>query len=106
MTARYPNDPGLRRLLDELRARSPRFVSLWEHARPQERRSSTKTVRHPELGPIELDCDSLHLPDADQRMVVYSAAPDSPAAEALALLRVIGLQRVGPQPGRAAEVSS
>jgi hypothetical protein len=28
----------------------------------------------------------------DQHLVVYSAAPGTPAAEALALLRVIGLQ--------------
>lgn len=47
---------------------------------------------HPEIGRITLDCDVLLLPDADQRLVVYSAAPDTPAAEALALLRVVGVQ--------------
>jgi transcriptional regulator with XRE-family HTH domain len=94
VAARYPDDVGLRRLIDQLRSGSPLFVELWDASRPQERRSSTKTVRHPELGTLVLDCDSLHLPDSDQRMIVYSAPPHSPAADALALLRVIGLQRM------------
>jgi transcriptional regulator with XRE-family HTH domain len=92
--ARYPDDPGLQRLLEELRGRSARFARWWDEARPAERRSSSKTVRHPELGVIELDCDALHLPDTDQRMIVYSAPPNSPAADALALLRVVGLQQL------------
>jgi transcriptional regulator with XRE-family HTH domain len=94
ITARYPDDAGLKRLLDDLRSKSPRFVHLWNEARPAERRASTKTVLHPELGSITLDCDALHLPDTDQRMIVYSAAPNSPAADALALLRVVGLQQL------------
>jgi transcriptional regulator with XRE-family HTH domain len=94
VAARYPDDVGLRRLIDQLRSGSRDFVELWDQSRPQERRSTTKTVRHPELGSIQLDCDALHLPDSDQRMIVYSAPPHSSAADALALLRVIGLQRL------------
>jgi transcriptional regulator with XRE-family HTH domain len=95
VAARYPDDAGLRKLLADLRT-SPRFVELWDEARPAERRSSSKTVLHPELGPLSFDCDSLHLPDSDQRLVVYSAAPGTPGAEALALLRVVGLQSLTP----------
>jgi transcriptional regulator with XRE-family HTH domain len=94
VAARYPEDVGLRRLIDQLRSGSQSFVGLWDQTRPQERRSSTKTIRHPELGIIELDCDSLHMPESDQRMIVYSAPLNSPAADALALLRVIGLQQL------------
>jgi len=94
VAARYPDDIGLRRLIDQLRSGSPPFVELWDQSRPRERRSSTKTIRHPELGLIELDCDALHMPESDQRMIVYSAPPTSPAADALALLRVIGLQQL------------
>jgi transcriptional regulator with XRE-family HTH domain len=90
--ARYPDDPGLRRLVDELRAGSSQFADLWDEGPVAERRSSTKTVDHPQLGQLVLDCDALHLPDVDQRLVVYSAAPSTPEAEALALLRVVGLQ--------------
>jgi transcriptional regulator with XRE-family HTH domain len=95
LSARYPEDPGLSRLLDELMSSSPRFAQLWAEARPAERRSSRKTVRHPEIGEFTLDCDSLQLLDTDQRLIIYSAAPNSPEAEALALLRVVGLQRLG-----------
>jgi transcriptional regulator with XRE-family HTH domain len=90
--ARYPDDPALRRLIDELRAGSPRFARLWDAGAVAERRSSRKTVVHPQLGRLDLDCDALHLPDVDQRLIVYSAAPGTPEAQALALLRVVGLQ--------------
>jgi transcriptional regulator with XRE-family HTH domain len=90
--ARYPDDAGLRRLLEDLRAGSPEFVRLWETAPAGGWRSHTKTVNHPTLGALLLDCDSLHVPDVDQSVVVYSAAPGTPEAEALALLRVVGLQ--------------
>jgi transcriptional regulator with XRE-family HTH domain len=99
VAARYPEDPGLRRLLDTLRAGSPRFCRLWEAARPAERQASTKTVIHPALGAVTLDCDTLHLPDTDQRLVVYSAAAGTPAAGALAMLRTIGLQDLSPVSG-------
>lgn len=98
VAARYPDDPGLRRLLADLRA-NPTFARLWDEGRVEARRSSRKTVQHPELGPITLDCDTLHLPDSDQRMIVYSAAPDTPAAESLALLRVIGSQDMAEERG-------
>jgi transcriptional regulator with XRE-family HTH domain len=95
IAAKYPDDPGLQRLLDELRAGSPRFVALWAEGQVAERRSSRKTIDHPDLGRITLDCDSLQIPETDQRLVVYSAAPGTPEAEALALLRVVGLQTLG-----------
>ncbi|MDN5796055.1 MAG: hypothetical protein L0H79_09940 [Intrasporangium sp.] len=50
--------------------------------------------REGELGPLTLDCDTLHVPEADQRVIVYSAAPGTPEAEALALLRVLGTQQL------------
>lgn len=94
VAARYPDDPGLRRLLAALTAGSERFRRLWAEGRVAARRSSSKTVDHPEIGPITMDCDVLLLPDTDQRLIVYSAAPGTPAAEALALLRVIGTQEL------------
>jgi hypothetical protein len=94
VAGRYPEDPGLRRLLDELQNSSARFAQMWAEARPAERRSSRKSVRHPEVGELTLECDSLQLLDTDQRLIIYSAAAHSPAAEALALLRVIGLQQL------------
>lgn len=89
---RYPDDPDLLRLLEELCRGSERFVRLWEERHVEVRRADRKTFRHPEVGLLTLDCDVLRLPDSDQRLIVYSAAPGSPAAEALDLLRVIGVQ--------------
>jgi transcriptional regulator with XRE-family HTH domain len=91
---RYPHDPGLRRLLDDLHTGSAEFRQLWEHTDAGTWRSNTKTIDHPSLGRLRLECDSLHVPDTDQTLVVYSAAPHTPEAEALALLRVIGTQRL------------
>jgi hypothetical protein len=102
--ARYPTDPGLARLISDLRAGSDRFERLWTLRELDERHGDTKRVRHPELGVLELDCNVLDVHGDDQVLLVYSAAPGSPAAEALALLSVVGLQQVGgpgPQPAAA-----
>lgn len=95
--ARYPDDPGLLTLLTELHAGSERFRRLWADSRPSSWRSMQKTVDHPDLGPLTMDCDTLKLPDTDQSMIVYSAAAGTPAASKLALLRVTGTERMAPQ---------
>ena len=95
-TARYPNDAGLTALVDELRDKSEEFERLWQAGGASTWRSHRKTIEHPTIGPITLDCDSLHVPDSDQALVVYSAAAGSPEADALALLRVIGTQSLAP----------
>jgi hypothetical protein len=92
--ARYPDDPGLAALLRDLRAGSADFASLWETAAAGGWRSHTKTVQHPSLGTLILDCDTLHVPDSDQMVIVYSAGPGTAAAEGLALLRVLGTQEM------------
>lgn len=94
--ARYPGDPGLVRLLADLRAGSPEFAALWEAGPAGGWRSHRKTVLHPRLGPLLLDCDTLLVPDDDQSVVVYSAAPGTPEASALALLAVVGTETFVP----------
>jgi transcriptional regulator with XRE-family HTH domain len=93
--ARYPDDPGLARLLAELRAGSDRFERLWTLRELDERHGDSKQIRHPDLGALDLDCNVLHIQGDDQTLLVYSAAPGSREAEALALLGVVGLQEVG-----------
>lgn len=92
---RYPDDPGLLRLVADLVAGSEEFRTLWERGEVGIIRTMVKTLVHPQVGAIRLDCDSFHVPDADQTLVVYSAAP-GPDAEAIALLRVLGTQEISP----------
>lgn len=92
--ARYPHDPGLADLLAELRAGSAEFRRLWDSEPAGGWRSARKSVEHPALGLITLDCDTLHVPEVDQSVIVYSAPPGSREAESLALLRVVGTQNL------------
>ncbi|WP_442812553.1 MmyB family transcriptional regulator [Streptomyces sp. NBC_01210] len=54
--------------------------------------TDTKTVRHPDVGVLTLDCDVLMVPGSDPRIVAYTAAPGSDASDRLGLLNVIGTQ--------------
>ena len=60
-SGRYPDDARLRRLIDELLEASAEFAALWEEAPVGVRAASRKTIDHPEVGRITLDCDSLHV---------------------------------------------
>jgi transcriptional regulator with XRE-family HTH domain len=91
-TARYPGDPGVGGLVAELLEGSELFARLWSEREVAVQQSNVKTLRHPVVGTIELHCDVLHVPDRDQRVVLYTAAPGTPAHEALKLLRVVGVQ--------------
>ncbi|GAA2796702.1 hypothetical protein GCM10020219_079860 [Nonomuraea dietziae] len=92
--ARYPDDPDLVRLIAELRRGSPRFDELWREGRSSPWRTATKSVSHPSLGTVSLDCDAMLLPDGHQTVLVYSAEPGSPQATVLDMLRVLGLPQV------------
>jgi transcriptional regulator with XRE-family HTH domain len=93
--ARYPSDPAVTGLIAELRDGSPGFARLWERHDVQAAPMLTKTFRHPAVGEITVDCDSLTLSDRDQHLVLYSAPRGSRDAEALALLQVLGPAPVG-----------
>jgi transcriptional regulator with XRE-family HTH domain len=94
--ARYPFDAAVTDLVDELRAGSPEFARLWERHDVQAMPVLTKTFRHPVVGEITVDCDSLALTDRDQHLVLYSAPPGSRDAEALAFLGVDGVSASRP----------
>ncbi|MFF0265482.1 helix-turn-helix transcriptional regulator [Kribbella sp. NPDC004536] len=90
--ARYPADPDLRAMIDDLRSGYPEFARLWDERVVGFHQSERKTIRHPVVGAFDIDCDILAVPGSDLRMVVYTAAPNSEAAEKLRLLSVVGLQ--------------
>lgn len=96
--ARHPDDARLRSTVAELRAVSPRFAALWDERPIAHRHADVKTYAVPGIGRLTLDCERLDVPDDDQMLIVYSAAPGSPDAEKLDLLRVVGLQDMSSRP--------
>jgi len=79
-------------LVDALRAESAEFAALWERHEVARRFEDHKVLIHPELGPIELDCQVLFTEDQSQALLVLTAPPRSEGAEKLALLGVVGTQ--------------
>ncbi|WP_412515782.1 helix-turn-helix transcriptional regulator [Actinomadura madurae] len=92
--SRYPADRALRRLISDLTSGSPRFAELWdaEAPPPLPDPSRHKTIDHPSVGPITLDCDTLFVALDDLRITVYTAEPDTQDADRLSLATVLGLQ--------------
>ncbi|MDX3188053.1 helix-turn-helix transcriptional regulator [Streptomyces sp. MN03-5084-2B] len=88
----YPGDRDLRSLIADLRRHSPRFAELWEAGAVGQHESARKTIDHPDVGSLTLDCDVLSVAGCDLRMMVYTAEPGTDAADRLALLGVIGTQ--------------
>jgi transcriptional regulator with XRE-family HTH domain len=89
---RYPADQRLRRLVSELRAKSDRFAELWESGAVGRHVASRKTIDHPQVGVMTLDCDLLSVAGSDLRIMVYTAEPGTRDADRLALLGVVGTQ--------------
>ncbi|MCM0676618.1 helix-turn-helix transcriptional regulator [Micromonospora phytophila] len=79
---RYPGDRGIAELVTELLGTSPLFARLWAEHDVEERRPVVKRVAHPQLGPLEFECRVLHVPETDQRLIVYVPEPGSPTAAA------------------------
>ncbi|MEV7807241.1 helix-turn-helix transcriptional regulator [Microbispora sp. NPDC088329] len=90
--ARYPSDPAVTGLVEELRDGSSEFTRLWERHDVQAAHTQTKTFRHPAVGEITLDCDSLKLTDRDQHLVLYTTPRGSRDADALALLNMLATE--------------
>lgn len=84
---RYPDDPDVRRLVDELSADSPQFAELWATREIEVQRTLTKTKVHPIVGELQLDCEVLTVPGHDQRLLLYTTAPGTASHHALRLLR-------------------
>lgn len=89
---RYPADPNLRQLVAELRARSDRFAELWDAGTVGRHEAARKTIEHPHVGLVTLDCDVLTVAGSDLHIMIYTAEPGTEDAERLALLTVLGTQ--------------
>jgi transcriptional regulator with XRE-family HTH domain len=95
--ARYPDDPRIKGLVKRLLASSAEFRTLWAEQDVNVARTNRKRLRHPVVGWLDLDCQALLDPLADQWVILYTAAPGTPSHEALKLLKVIGTQDLAPR---------
>ncbi|GAA4552918.1 helix-turn-helix transcriptional regulator [Pseudonocardia xishanensis] len=97
-TSRYPDDPDVAALVTRL-LRSPDFRELWARRTVAEHQGSHKVVDHPEVGPIDLDCDTLATRGSNLRVVVFTPTPGTDARSKLELLAAVGTQELAPRVG-------
>lgn len=77
-----------------LQRESEEFRDLWARHEVATRFEDHKTLIHPEVGEIALDCQALFTEDQSQALLVLTAPPRTEAQEKLRLLAVIGRQRL------------
>ena len=61
----------------ELLALSPRFAEMWAEHEVEVRGPMLKHVAHRQAGPLEFECQVLHIAETGQRLFAYCAAPGS-----------------------------
>jgi transcriptional regulator with XRE-family HTH domain len=84
---RNPQDKALIELVGELSTRSELFRRRWASHDVQFHRSGRKRLRHPVVGQLDLDFESLELSsEPGHQLNVYTAAAGTPTADALTLL--------------------
>ncbi len=72
---------------------SAKFAALWDRHEVAKRFEDHKRLIHPQLGPIEVDCQALFTEDQSQALLVLTAPPRSAGYEKLKLLGVLGRER-------------
>ncbi|WP_417218196.1 helix-turn-helix transcriptional regulator [Arthrobacter sp.] len=101
----YARDGGgsrTARLVEELLARSDEFAAEWAEHQVSQKHTHLKRFQHPEVGDLELYCQTLFDVDQHQALLVFTAEPGTPSADKLELLAVIGAQQLTPATGPSA----
>lgn len=81
---KYPDDPRLAGLVDELSARDDDFRRWWGGHQVKAVDSGRKCIRHPVAGLLTIDWQALSvIAEQDQTLVVYTAPPESRSGQAL-----------------------
>ncbi|SFJ33507.1 Helix-turn-helix domain-containing protein [Amycolatopsis sacchari] len=84
---RDPGDAATAALVAELRESSPQFDEWWEQHRVHQRTHGSKRLRHPLVGELTVEYETLTLPgDPDTTLYVYTTQPGSESRRALNLL--------------------
>jgi transcriptional regulator with XRE-family HTH domain len=88
---RRSGDPVVAGLVDRLQAASDDFRRLWAEHEVAVRRANRKTLVHPRVGRLVMDCETLVTPDQCEQLLVLTPA-DAETRERLELLRVVGVE--------------
>jgi transcriptional regulator with XRE-family HTH domain len=91
-SARYSSDQRLAGLIRRTLDGNPRFAQLWRDGAVGRHTEDRKTIRHPEVGDITLDCDVLSDGETGLKIVIYTAVPGSEDETKLDLARVVGVR--------------
>jgi len=87
--SRHRDDRDLTELIGELIMNSAEFATLWTDHPVADHASGPRRLRHPEVGELTLELETLLLADEpDHRLLMYSAANASPSHDALRLLGI------------------
>jgi transcriptional regulator with XRE-family HTH domain len=93
-------------LVRALQGASPEFAELWEQHEVGKRFEDHKTLIHPELGAIEVDCQVLFTEDQSQALLVLTAPPRTEAYDKLQLLGVLGQEHFAEAQGSSGQNSA
>ncbi|WP_430380029.1 helix-turn-helix domain-containing protein [Streptomyces sp. B1-3] len=86
-SARYPDDQPLTALVEELSARDAQFRQWWTEHDVAMRGNGVKKLRHPVVGELTLDWNTLTCgTDPDQHIIVWNAEPGSASHDGLRFL--------------------
>ena len=84
---RDPYDKALSDLIGELSTRSEEFRTMWAAHDVLFHRTGRKNLHHPVAGDLDLTYEAFELPsEPGLTLLVYTAEPDTPTAEALGFL--------------------
>lgn len=90
-TGRFPNNSRLTNLIRVLTAGNQRFAELWASGAVGAHREDHKIVKHPTVGPIAVDCDVMTEGDAELKIVILTAVPDTEDETKLRLAFLSGI---------------
>ncbi|SPT60735.1 MULTISPECIES: helix-turn-helix transcriptional regulator [Actinomadura] len=98
VAGRRSGDPVVAGLVDRLQDASADFRRLWAEHEVAVRRADRKTILHPRVGRLLMDCETLITPDQRQQLLVLTPA-DAETRERLDLLRVLGIEEFRAETG-------
>ncbi len=94
-SARYPQDRRLAELLRRTINGNSHFAQLWRAGAIGEHAEDRKTIMHPAVGEVTVDCDVLSAGMTDLKIVILTAAPGSEDATKIELARITALAHDG-----------